>query len=44
MEGEGKKNKSRIKLVSREQIDSNIKKESSTFNIVNQIDNNSIIE
>ena len=44
MEGEGKKNKSRIKLVPREQIDSNIKKESSTFNIVNQIDNNSIIE
>ena len=44
MEGEGKKNKSRIKLVTREQIDSNIKKESSTFNIVNQIDNNSIIE
>ena len=44
MEGEGKKKKSRIKLVPREQIDSNIKKESSTFNIVNQIDNNSIIE
>lgn len=44
MEGEGKQKQSRIKLVTREQIDSNIKKESSTFNIVNQIDNNSIIE
>ena len=44
MDGEGKQKQSRIKLVTREQIDSNIKKESSTFNIVNQIDNNSIIE
>ena len=44
MDGEGKQKLSRIKLVTREQIDSNIKKESSTFNIVNQIDNNSIIE
>ena len=44
MEGEGKKTNPRIKLVSRDNIDSNIKKESATFNIVNQIDNNSILE
>lgn len=44
MEGEGKKTNPRIKLVSRDYIDSNIKKESATFNIVNQIDNNSIIK
>lgn len=44
MEGEGKKINPRIKLVSRDYIDTNLKKESSTFNIVNQIDNNSIIK